>query len=316
MMVKLITGGSGQIGAELAHILVARGEKVVIFDISMSNLIKDIEEKVLFVRGNLGIWSEVMDVVRNNKITQIYHMGAMLTSESEANPWASFQSNVVGTYNVLEAARLFDIERIMFTSSIGTFGASGETRLSDTTLQRPRDIYGVGKLYCEGLGRWYNRKFGLDFRSIRYPSVIGPGVTTPGHWDALMIQSAILGKPYQCPMPGDVTTYMIYYRDAARAADMVLQAPTEKIKMMNYNVGGVPKVTPGEVEIEIRKHIPDAEIIFTPRPESPARSGERIWDDSYARSEWDWIPEYSTIEQVVTGFIQETRDDPGRFGVS
>src|SRR3989304_5393979 len=238
-MAKLITGGSGQIGAELAHILVNRGEEVVIFDISKSARIKDIEGKLKFVRGNVGIWSEVMNVVKDNKITHIYHMGAMLTSESEANPWASFQSNVVGTYNVLEAARLFGVERIMFTSSIGTFGSTigsfgtpVEDSLTDTTLQRPGSFYGIGKLYCEGLGRWDNRKFGLDFRGVRYPSVVGPGIATPGHWDAPMMMSAIAGKAYKCPVPEDITTAMLYYKDAALAADMVLKAPKEQIKMM------------------------------------------------------------------------------------
>ena len=154
-MVKLITGGSGQVGAELAHILVAREEDVVIFDIVKSNLISDIENEVLFVRGNLGIWPEVLNVVKNNGITHIYHMGAMLTSVSEDNPWASFQSNVVGTTNILEAARLFGVEQVMFTSSIGTFGVIEGDSLSDMTLQRPGSFYGIGKLYCEGLGREY-----------------------------------------------------------------------------------------------------------------------------------------------------------------
>ena len=308
-MAKLITGGSGQIGAELAHILVNRGEEVVVFDIHKSNRLSNIEDRLQFVRGDLGIWSEVLNVVKNYKITQIYHMGAMLTSESEANPWASFQTNVVGTYNILEAARLLDVERIMFTSSIGTFGMVAEDKLSDTTLQRPRDFYGVGKLYCEGLGRWYNRKFNLDFRGVRYPSVVGPGIATPGHWDAPMILSAIAGKPYLCNMPQNVPTTMLYYKDAARAADMLLQAPKASIIMMNYNIGGVPTATPKQVETEIKKHIPDAVITY-PAVEPPTLIKGRTWDDSYARNEWGWKPEYDTIEKIVSSFIQEMRTHP------
>ncbi|MEK7353391.1 MAG: NAD-dependent epimerase/dehydratase family protein [Chloroflexota bacterium] len=322
-MTKLITGGSGQIGAELAHILVNRGEDVVIFDIFKSSRLKDIENKLTFVRGNVGIWSEVMDVVKNNKITQIYHMGAMLTFESESNPWASFQSNVVGTYNVLEAVRLLDVEKIMFTSSIGTFGstigafgAPVEDNLTDTTLQRPGSFYGIGKLYCEGLGRWYNRKFGLDFRGVRYPSVVGPGIATPGHWDAPMMQSALSGKPYKCNVPEDITTAMLYYKDAARAADMILQAPKESIKMMNYNIGGVPAVTPKEVELEIKKHIPGAVITYASGADAPGRLSLRAWDDSYARKEWGWRPEYSTTRQIVSSFIHETRANPELYGLS
>ena len=240
-MASLITGGSGLVGAELARILVRREQKVVVFDIAKSKRLSDIEDRVKFIRGDLGNASEVFNAVKDNEITHIYHMGAMLTGDSEANPWGSFQTNVVGTYHVLEAARLFGVKGMMFTSSIGTFDASLVPELSDTVLQRPRDFYGVGKLYCEGLGRMYRRKFGLDFRGLRYPSVVGPGVATPGHWDAPMIQSAIAGRPFQCHVPPDRGGAMIYYKDAAMAAHALLAAPPEKIKMVNYNVGGIRK---------------------------------------------------------------------------
>jgi len=308
-MARLITGGSGQIGAELAHILVKRGEEVVIFDINKGKRFSDIEGKLKFVRGDVGIWPEVMNVIKDHKISHIYHMGAMLTSESEANPWAAFQANVVGTYNILEASRLLSVEQVMFTSSIGTFGMTSDDKLSDTTLQRPGSFYGVAKLYGEGLGRWYNRKFGLDFRGVRYPSVVGPGIATPGHWDAPMMLNAIAGKPYECRVPPNIPTAMLYYRDAARAADLILRAPKAGIKMMNYNIGGVPSATPKQVEMEIKKHMPKAVITY-PEGQPVSLIVGRAWDDSYARSEWNWRPEYSTIEQIVSAMVEEMLGHP------
>ncbi len=115
-------------------------------------------------------------------ITEIYHIGSMLTFAAEANPWASFRSNVIGTYNVLEAARLFGVQKMMFTSTFGTFGLQMEEVCTDLSIQRPLTMYGCGKLYGEGLGRFYRNKFGLDFRSIRYALMIGPNVRTAGHW--------------------------------------------------------------------------------------------------------------------------------------
>jgi threonine 3-dehydrogenase len=310
-MAKLITGGSGQVGAALAHQLVNRGEEIVIFDIYKSKNLGDIENKFQFVRGDLGIWSEVMNVIKDYKITQIYHMGAMLTSASEANPWASFQANVVGTYNVLEASRLLGIEKMMFTSSIGTFGMSPDPVMSDMSLQRPRDFYGAGKLYCEGLGRWYNRKFGLDFRGVRYNSVVGP-VATPGHWDAAMVLDAVAGKPYECRMPRNASTSFLYYKDAALAADLIMQAPKASIQMMNYNIGGIPKASPEQLEMAIKKLIPGAVVIYPPagQPGQPGPMTPRTWDDSYARKEWGWQPQYDTVEKMVTDLIGDLKQHP------
>ena len=314
-MTNLVTGGSGLVGSELTHILVNRGEKVVVFDRVKSKRLSDIDNKITFVQGDLAVWSEVFNVVKDHHISRIYHMGAMLTFESEINPWGSFHTNVVGTYNVLEAARLCDVKGMIFTSSIVTFDASLiSSHLSDTALQRPRDFYGVGKLYCEGLGRMYRRKFNLDFRALRYPSVVGPGVATPGHWDAPLIQAVISGKPCQCPAMPDHGSPMLYFKDAARAADDLLQAPKDSIKMISYNVGGISRVTPKEIENALKKHVEKVNIDYVTPPGMPLRMGEIIWDDSYARNEWGWTPQYATIDKLVFDFIKELKDNPNRYG--
>jgi nucleoside-diphosphate-sugar epimerase len=307
-MARLITGGSGLVGSELARRLLKENEEVVIFDVVKSNRLKDIEGKITFVKGDLGNYPEVFNIVKDNKISHIYHMGAMLTFESEINPWGSFQSNVVGTYNILEAARLLGVKQLMFTSSIGTFGETQGDVMSDIALQRPRDFYGVGKLYCEGLGRMYRQKFGLDFRAIRYPSVVGAGVNTPNHWDAPMMRSLVQGKPFQCNAPGDMAGPMLYYKDAAKAAEDVLRAPKDDIKMIVYNVGAI-SASPKDMENTVRKYLPEASVSYPPKA-GPQPPRLRSWDDSYARKEWGWSPEYSDIDKIVLGFIDEIRQNP------
>lgn len=299
------------VGSELAHSLVRKNEEVVIFDVMKSARLADIEGKIKFIRGDLGNWPEVFNVIKENHITHIYHMGAMLTFESEANPWASFQSNVVGTYNVLEAARLLGVKQMMFTSSIGTFGETQGDVMSDIALQRPRDFYGAGKLYCEGLGRNYRRKFGLDFRAIRYPSVAGPGVNTPGHFDAPMIRSLINGKPFQCMMPEDMSMGMLYYKDAAKAAEMILEAPMDHIKMIAYNVGATA-ASPKDIETAVKKYAPGAAVTYPPRGNQPGPQPRR-WDDSYARKEWGWSPDFDNIDKIVAGFVEEMKRNPGLY---
>ena len=322
-MAKLITGGTGYIGAELARILVNRGEEVVLFDIAINRYrIEAIENKVKMVHGDLDNLSEVLNVVKDNNITEIYHLGSMLTYMSEINPWASIRTNVIGTHNVLEAARLFGVKKMMFTSTLGTFGLLMNEALTDISIQRPTSVYGCGKLYIEGLGRFYRSKFGLDFRSIRIAHMIGPNVRTPGHWAPPMIEDAILGKPNECiyGIPESVIS-MIYVRDAARAADMVLQAPKENIKMVNYNVAGIPAaVTAKELETALMRRFPKTKVTYKPDTTRETLHKRytvmKIFDDSYARKEWGWKPQYMTPEAIIDIFEKDLKENPKRYGLA
>ncbi|HSR10940.1 MAG TPA: NAD(P)-dependent oxidoreductase, partial [Thermodesulfobacteriota bacterium] len=182
-MGKLVTGGTGYIGSETVRQLVNRGEEVVLFDNRINRYrIEDIEGKVKIVQGDLGNFNEVLNVFREEKFDAVYHMGSLLSYAAETNPWAAFRANILGTYHVLEAARLFGMQKVLFTSTQATYGLGIGEIVDDWTIQRPLGFYGVGKLYGEGLGRWYSSKFGLDFRSVRYALMIGPNVHTPGHW--------------------------------------------------------------------------------------------------------------------------------------
>jgi len=323
-MTKLITGGTGYIGAELAHLLVDQGQEVVLFDIAINrHRIHDIESKVSIVQGDLGNWAEVLNVVKDNNIIEIYHLGSMLTYMSELNPWASFRSNVIGTYNVLEAARLFGVQKVMFASTLGTFGLEMDEVITDRSLQRPVSMYGCGKLYGEGLGRFYRNKFGLDFRSVRFAHMIGPNVRSPGHWAPPMIQDAILGKSNECIYgTPESTVSMIYVRDAARAAYMLLQATEENIKMGNYNVTGIPAVISGkELETTLKARYLGFSVTY--RPDALSQRGSykawgvmKVFDDSYARKEWGWQPLYDTAEGIIDIFAGDMRTYPERYGLA
>jgi nucleoside-diphosphate-sugar epimerase len=319
-MAKLVTGGTGYVGAETVRQLVNRGEQVIAFDINIVNYrIEDVEKKIKIVRGDLGNFHEVLNLFKDNKIDAVYHMGSMLSWMSELNPWASFRANVLGTYNVFEACRLFDVPKIMFTSTLGTFGMGIGGVVSDTTLQRPVNLYGTGKLYVEGLGRWYASKFGLDFRSVRYAHMIGPNVRTPGHWAPPMIEDAILGEPNLCQFgtPDSVGSW-IYVTDAAKAAVDILDAPKEKIQMMNYNVAGIPPVISArETEAILKKRYPGFKVEYKvntdPRPPIPSMT---VFDDSNARKEWGWSPVYTTPEAVIERFEKDVKEHPRRYGLA
>ena len=307
-MTKLITGGTGYIGAELARVLVAIGERPVLFDVSPNRTaIADIESNLQVVRGDLGNLPEVLNVVRDNGVTEIYHLGSMLTGVSEDNPWGSFHANVIGTYNVLEASRIFGVKKMMFTSTLGTFGMGFGEVIDDDTLQRPITIYGCGKLYGEGLGRFYKKKFGLDFRSVRFAYMVGWNVRTPNHWAPPMIEDAIHGKAHECVFATpESAVSMVHVKDAARSCAKIMEAPVENIKTMNYNVTGVPEhVSAGELESILKERYPGFEVKYRKDPLPGVLEQIRMYgkvkrfDDSRARKEWGWQPAFGTPEAII-----------------
>ena len=321
-MRTLVTGGTGYIGAELVRALVAQGHEVVTFGPSSNpGRVADLAQDITVVRGTLAYAAEVFNVVKDHRIERIFHLGSMLSSPSQANPWASFQVNVVGTMNVFEAARLFDVPQVIFASTIGTFAIGAGKVATDHTIQRPATMYGAGKLYCECVGRFYKSRFGLDYRAVRFPSVIGPGTTqrTVAQYNSWMIEYPALGKPFECFVTPETKGPAMYFKDAVKSLLLIAAAPLERIETLNYNVGGfVPTPTAKDVEIAMRAHIPDATITYAPDPvimQYYASAKVEVFDDSCARREWGWKPEFGTIEDSVPDFIAEIQTNPSRYGL-
>jgi threonine 3-dehydrogenase len=319
----LITGGMGFIGVGLAHELAAKGEDIVLFDIvTRPERVADIKDNVRIIQGDLKVWPEVMNVVKDNKVKDIFHLGAMLSVPSEGNPWGSFQTNVAGTMYVLEAARFFDVNKVIFPSSVASYGLDTGEVVTDVTLQRPITMYGASKVYGELLGRFYRRKFDLDFRSLRYGGVAGPGVKTPGiaQFYAWMIENAALGLPFECFVTEDTANPVTYFKDAIRATLMLFEAPRENIKTVCYNINEFsPSPTAKELELTIKKFIPDLKVTYKPDPVVMAfhkNQTMKVIDDSRAREEWAWQPQFSNLEDMVTDFINEVRTRPEFYGLA
>jgi nucleoside-diphosphate-sugar epimerase len=318
----LITGGTGWVGTGLAHRLVERGEDLILFDIAPQiERVADIKNNVKVVQGDQTVWPEVLNVVKENNVEGVFHLGNIPSSKNYANPWAVYEGNVAGIMNVLEAARLFGVKRVVFTSSIMSYGLGIPTEtITDETLQRPASVYGVTKVYGELIGRSYRKRFDLDFRCIRYPNIFGPSVRISKklQYIAWMIQSAALGRPAECPVSEDTKLPVLYYEDAMRATQMLYDAPKEQIETVCYNVVGVfPSLTAKEVELAIKKFIPEAKFTYKPDPwvMDYYRSINNI-DDSRAREEWGWKPLYADFEKIVADFIKEVRTKPEYYSLA
>ncbi|MFW6116881.1 MAG: NAD-dependent epimerase/dehydratase family protein [bacterium] len=321
-MKVMVTGGTGFIGAELVRTLVDRGEDVVVFDVSPNlDRLGSAVRRVSMVQGNLAYWPEVMNAVRDNSIEGIYHLGSMLSVPSNLNPWASFHVNVVGTVNVLEAARLFGVARMAFTSTVATYGLDCPELATDEAVQRPTTMYGCGKLYCECLGRFYRSKFGLDFRSVRLPSVVGPGakVKHVSQYNSWMIEYPLTGRPFECFVTEDTRAPAMYFKDAARAVDMLFQAPHNRIKSVNYNVAGVkPTRSAKEIEQVVLAYVPGAQVSYKPDPDvMDFHNSNRMkeLDDARAQEEWGWHPQYPDFDSVVRDFASELQTHPEWYGL-
>ena len=317
----LITGGSGFIGSTLTKILLDQNRRVATFDIKPSSPALEVyRESLTHFQGNLGNMGEVLTVIQASQPKTIFHLGGMLSTPSEQNPQASFQANVVGAYNVLEGARLFEVKQVIYASTNGTFGLDleGLTVIDDRTLQRPFTMYGCSKLFGELVGRYYQRKYGIDFRSIRLPAVVGPGAKTKNVsiYNAWAIEKSFFGEPYEIFVTPETACPIIYYKDAARAFLEISEASKDRIKTMNYILAGIePMPTAQQLKETILRYLPDARLSFHPDPLAMAfhKMSQGIrWDETLATKEWGWKVRYR-LDEMVRDFIRELTDHPSWY---
>jgi len=308
---NLITGGLGLIGTCLARRLLQDGEEVVLFDMqTTSKLIEDIRARVKIVQGDVANWAQVADAVSSNRVDSIYHLGALLTPACEASPQAAYAVNLNGTFHVLEAARLFNIGSLVFTSSIATYGATAPPVVNEDTAQRPTTMYGLTKIAAERLGDFYHRRYGVNFRCVRYPLVVGPGHTVGiSRYARQMIQEPALGRPYQAYVDESVRLPLIYLKDAAWALVCLKRADEAGLKRRVYNLGG-HYITAGEQADIVRKHLPQARIEFHPDEAALKVLSDmfRNMDDTRARQEWGFSLQYG-VNEYVADFISEVQSN-------
>jgi threonine 3-dehydrogenase len=317
-MTVLVTGGTGFIGAEVVRMLVEAGEpKPAILDVNPSlQRLDDLKGQIDFERGDVGNFSHVLNVVKRTKPQTIYHLGGMLSVPSDADPWAALSANAIGTFHVLEAARLFEVPQVIFASSVGTYGLDmAQDTIDDYTLQRPQYFYGVTKLFGELTGRFFQRKYGLDFRGVRYPAVVGPGIKTPGavQYAGWVIDESAKGKPFTVWVRPDTRTPVMYFKDAASAVVRLAAAPLAGIQMGVYVVAGSTP-TAQEIVDAVKRRLPTAQITFRPDPELQPILDKALlpFDDRVARQEWGWQPTYG-LEEMLDDFLRELELHSARY---
>ncbi|KAI6218676.1 Epimerase domain-containing protein [Aphelenchoides fujianensis] len=235
------------------------------------------------------------EAVVNHNIDTIIHFSALLSAVGENNVPLALQVNSHGVENVLEVARAHHL-KVFIPSTIGAFGPSTPRQMTpDLTLQRPRTIYGVTKVYAELLGEYYHSKFNVDFRSLRFPGIISaiqPGGGTTDYAIQIFFDALTTGR-HVCYLRPDTQLPMMFDEDCMASVVQVMNAPSNSLRMRTYNVTGF-SFTPAEIAAEIRKFLPDflIEYQICPVRQAIADSWPRSLNDQNAREDWGWAPEY------------------------
>jgi len=312
----LITGGTGFIGSYLAKKFVHDGHKVVLFEANPNiSSIKEIIDNVLLINGDLANWAEVLDVVSSYNIEEIYHTGAYVSDGAEKFPSRAYKVNDAGTWHVLEAARLFKVNKVIFTSTMATYGDHITEPIHNDSPQFPRIMYGITKVAGERLGEYYHYKYGLDFRGIRFPSVIGPGRKGRGvsAYTTLIVQNAALGIPYNIYVKPETTLPLLYIEDAVNSLLLLANAPRINLSRCMYTIKGIP-CSAQEIVDEVKLILPQAALNFTP-DSNITDLVDRIpslIDDTLARNDWNWKESFD-LSSMIKGFITEVQSYPNNY---
>lgn len=306
-----ITGGNGFVGAHLARSLAGRGDEVTCLDVGPSSpLLRDIEG-INTARCDVGWWPELLESIRIAEPEVLFHTAGILSASAEERPHAAYRANVTGTLNILEAARISGA-RVVFTSTIATYGPGVSKAVDEATQQRPTTMYGVSKVFGELLGEYYLRRYGVDFRAIRLPSVIGPGRGPGGAsaYSSLIVSEPARGRPFTVPLNEGATIPLLYVKDAVDALIRIAEANGGDLRHRTYGVAGFSP-TAAELAKAVIEVVPDADIVFTPDPrlvEIVDSWPDRI-DGSQAVSDWGW-EEHFRLNETVTDFVTEIRTHP------
>jgi nucleoside-diphosphate-sugar epimerase len=309
----LIIGATGQIGTELTMKL--RKEypngNVVAGRIEGVALPEAIAETGPSAIVDITNPQQIADAVSKYNIDTIYNLAAILSAVAEAKPQLAWHIGVGGLYNTLEVAR--EKKCAVFTpSSIGSFGPdTPHDKTPQDTIQRPHTMYGVTKVTGEMLSDYYARRFGVDTRSVRFPGLISY-VAPPGggttDYAVDIYYSAVKGETFKCPIAKGTFMDMMYMPDALRAAVQIMEAdPSRLVHRNSFNVASM-SFDPEIIYNKIREYVPNFKMVYENDPlrQAIADSWPNSLDDTCARNEWDWKPEYD-LDAMTRDMLDKLR---------
>jgi nucleoside-diphosphate-sugar epimerase len=305
----LVIGCSGQIGSELTLELrkIYGNTNVIATDIRPASA--EITGSGKFEILDVLDTAKLQLILEHEKITQVYHLAAILSGNAEKRPLASWDINMKSLLNVLELARELKIKKVFWPSSIAVFGpTTPRYNTPQYTIMEPNTVYGISKLAGERWIEYYYQKFGVDTRSLRYPGLISYKTEAGGGTTDYAVEifyDAIRQKKYECFLGPETDLPMMFMSDAIKATIDLMEADASKLSLRSsYNVGGIC-FNPNQLAEEIRKHIPEFEITYKPDfRQAIADSWPACLDDTTARKDWGLTCEYD-LPKMVSLMIRE-----------
>jgi UDP-glucose 4-epimerase len=304
-MSVLVTGGTGAIGAWVIRELIAHNQMTIAYDnIADSSSLQDVMDKTKIERADITDFGNLVYTCKKYEVESIIHAAAYLEEDSV---YRSFKTNCEGTVNILEAARILDIRRIVYCSAFAALGhMSGENGppnykpVNEDYVGKPESFYGITKSFSENLGLAYCKKYGLDFVALRFSALYGPGRALSRHGRYLtvdlMVTNAMLGKQTVIQQGGDAVQDWTYIRDVARGIFLALSANALKHRVFHISYG--QGLSLRQIAQTVREVFPKASIEIGPGLDlygwgSPSGF---VLDITRARNELGYEPKYSPRE--------------------
>ncbi len=300
----LLLGAGGQIGVELTEALRKKYGKENVLPTDLKPAHKQLEEQGRYMQLDAMNKLAIEDLIINEGFTQIYLLAAVLSATGERNPRMAWDVNMASLMGILEIGKNLKLNKIFWPSSIAVFGPSSpKHKTAQKTIIEPASMYGITKHAGENLCAYYNNKFDMDIRSLRYPGLISykspPGGGTTDYAIDIFYK-ALAGEKYSCFLKADAYLPMMFMDDAIRATLELMDAPKENLSIKRgYNLTAL-SFSPADIAAEIKKHIPDFEINYAPDyRQDIANDWPASIDDSTARQDWSWQEKFDLAAVVV-----------------
>lgn len=305
----LIIGSLGQIGSELVVALRKKYGNENVFATDIKNpSVKERKSGPFQILDVLDFKNLLHFLVRHN-ITQIYNLAAVLSGNAEKIPLQAWDINMKALMNTLEAARQSEARKLFWPSSIAVFGpTTPRQNTPQLTIMEPNTVYGISKLAGERWGEYYNKRYGIDYRSVRYPGLISyktePGGGTTDYAVEIFFEAVKKGR-YECFLSRDTALPMMFMNDAIENTIRLMEADAGKLSLRSaYNMAGI-SFTPGELAESIQKRMPEFKISYKPDfRQTIAESWPASIDDSIAQHDWGLKTRFD-LEKMVDVMLEK-----------